>query len=98
MAGSLGRWLGTVSDQSPGLAKMGQVAGNEPTPEFAVQVGEQCAQLLDCLDDDVLRQVAIAKLEGYTNNEIAEQQGTSRRTVERQLGLIRRIWTQERKS
>ena len=68
-----------------------------PHREFAVQVGEQCAELLDCLDDDLLRQVAIANLEGYTNNEIAEQQGTSRRTVERQLGLIRRIWNQERK-
>ena len=76
---------------------MGQVAGNEPTPEFAVQVGEQCAALLDILDDDVLRRIAIGKLEGYTNTEIAERQGTSLRSVERQLGMIRRIWNQERK-
>ena len=76
---------------------LGQIAGNEPTPEFAVQVSEQCAELLDCLDDDVLRKIAIEKLYGYTNTEIAERQGTSLRGIERQLGVIRRIWNQGRK-
>ena len=54
--------------------------------------------MLDCLGDDLLRQIAIAKLEGYTNTEIAERQGTSLRSVERQLRLIRRIRNQEQES
>ena len=38
-----------------------------------------------------LRQVAVWKLEGYTNAEIAERQGCSLPTVERRLALIRRL-------
>ena len=74
---------------------MGQVAGNEPTPEFAVQVGEQCAKLLDSLDDDVLRQIATGKLEGYTNAELAQRLKLSLRAIERKLSLIRRKWKRE---
>jgi DNA-directed RNA polymerase specialized sigma24 family protein len=39
--------------------------------------------------------LATAKLEGYTNDEIAEQLGCSQRTVERRLHLIRKKWEQE---
>jgi hypothetical protein len=45
------------------------------------------------LDDDVLREVAILRMEGYTTGAVAEQLGCSRRTVARQLALIRRILT-----
>ena len=74
---------------------LGQVAANEPTPEFAVQVGEECVQLLNCLDDDVLRQIAVGKLEGYNNAELAERLKLSLRAVERKLSLIRRKWKRE---
>ena len=36
-----------------------------------------------------------AKLEGYTNDEIAGQLGCSVRTVERRLRLIRKKWQHE---
>jgi DNA-binding CsgD family transcriptional regulator len=35
-------------------------------------------------------------MEGYTNDEIATRLGCARRTVARQLDLIRRIWLAER--
>jgi len=38
------------------------------------------------------RQYALAKLEGYTNKEIAEKFGVALRSVERKLHLIRRMW------
>jgi DNA-directed RNA polymerase specialized sigma24 family protein len=63
----------------------------EPTPEFAVMVAEEYRSLLDRLDDDVLRKVAILRMEGFTTDAIAEQLGCTRRTVARQLALIRRI-------
>jgi len=68
-----------------------QAVGSEPTPEFAAMVAEEYRRLLDRLGDDVLRKVAILRMEGYTTDAIAEQLGCSRRTVARQLALIRRI-------
>src|SRR5262245_18719722 len=66
------------------------VFGNEPTPEFAAEVAEECRALLDRLGDDELRRIAVWKLEGYTNREIARGLGKSLATVERKLDLIRR--------
>lgn len=49
--------------------------------------------MLAKLDDDALRSIAILKLEGYTNPEIAARQSISIRTVERRLSLIRKRWS-----
>lgn len=74
-------------------AGIDQVVGSEPTPEFASQVAEQCAELLEQLDDSTLQEVALAKMEGYRNDEIAERLGVRTRTVERKLRIIREIWS-----
>jgi RNA polymerase sigma factor (sigma-70 family) len=68
------------------------LSGPEPTPAFAAEVAEQFQILLDCLDDDELRLVALYKLEGYTNNEIAAKLGCVTRSVERRLRFIRKTW------
>jgi DNA-binding CsgD family transcriptional regulator len=54
-------------------------------------VAEEYRRLLERLDDDVLRKVAVLRMEGYTSDEIGSQLGCARRTVARQLALIRRI-------
>lgn len=72
-----------------------QVVGQEPTPELAAQIIEQYEELLDHLGDDKLRQIAIWKLEGFTNSEIAGKLDCSRRTVIRKLETIRLIWSEE---
>jgi DNA-directed RNA polymerase specialized sigma24 family protein len=71
------------------------VVGREPTPEFAAEVAEQCQRLLEALDDDTLRSVAVWKMEGSTNPEIAARLGCSLSSVERKLRLVRRIWQGE---
>jgi RNA polymerase sigma factor (sigma-70 family) len=76
-------------------AAIEQVVGDEPTPEFAAQVAEQYHRLLDLLGDDALRRVAVWKMEGLTNDEIAENLDCSRRTVARKLETIRIIWSGE---
>jgi DNA-directed RNA polymerase specialized sigma24 family protein len=76
----------------PGLD---QIIGREPTPEFAAQVAEQCQHLLHRLGDAELEAVALWKMEGYTNEEIAAKLGCVLRSVERKLRLIRCIWSQE---
>jgi DNA-directed RNA polymerase specialized sigma24 family protein len=74
------------------LATLEQIAAGGPSPEFAAMMAEECRNLLEALDDDALRQVAISRMEGYNNDEIAAQLGCARRTVARRLDLIRKTW------
>jgi DNA-directed RNA polymerase specialized sigma24 family protein len=67
----------------------------DPTPELAAEVTEECRRLLEVLDDETLRSVAIWKLEGYTNHEIAGKLECVDQTVERKLRTIRSIWARE---
>jgi DNA-directed RNA polymerase specialized sigma24 family protein len=76
----------------PGKGGIEEVVGDEPTPLFAAEVAEECQRLLDKLGDDELRRIAISKLEGYTNREIADLLGCALVTVERRLHLTRSIW------
>jgi DNA-directed RNA polymerase specialized sigma24 family protein len=69
-----------------------ELAGREPDPAFAAQVAEECEKLLTMLADADLRQIAVRKMEGYTNKEIAEELDCSLVTIERRLRLIRREW------
>jgi len=71
------------------------IAGSEPTPEFAVSVAEECGSLLATLGDDVLRQIALDRLAGYKDEEIAARLGCTRRTVMRKLAMIRNAWRAE---
>jgi DNA-directed RNA polymerase specialized sigma24 family protein len=82
---------GTTADE-PGME---QILGREPTPEFAAQVAEECERLLHCLGEGNLRWVALKKMEGYGDEEIAAQLGCARRTIVRKLRRIRNIWSQE---
>jgi DNA-directed RNA polymerase specialized sigma24 family protein len=56
---------------------------------------EQHARLLASLRDETLRQVAVHRMEGYSNQEIAEALNISLRSVERKLRLIRNEWSHE---
>ena len=78
-----------------GIGGIQQVAGHEPTPEFAAETAEAIERLLRILDDDELRLIAARKLEGFSNAEIAAQLGRSIPTVERRLKLIRGIWEKD---
>ena len=82
--------FGAIEGEATGIE---DVAGLEPTPQFAEQVREELEELLAKLDDPSLRQVAVAKLEGYTNAEISARMGILERTVERKLQVIRRLWS-----
>ncbi len=75
-------------------AGIDQIAGPEPTPEFAAATAEGLYRLLGLLEND-LRQIALLKLEGHTNQEIATIIDRSVPTVERRLRLIRDAWKGE---
>jgi DNA-directed RNA polymerase specialized sigma24 family protein len=75
-----------------GAAGIGQAVGREPTPALAAQVAEGFQRLLAKLGSDELRGIAVMKLEGYTNVEVAARLGCAEVTVERRLGVIRSVW------
>jgi DNA-directed RNA polymerase specialized sigma24 family protein len=87
--------LPCAKDSSAQGAALEQFEAPEPTPALAAQVAEEGRRLLERLDNPELRSVALLKVEGYGNEEIAAQLGCGLRTIERRLRLIRSIWEQE---
>ncbi|MFW6171452.1 MAG: ECF-type sigma factor [Planctomycetota bacterium] len=77
-------------EASPGLQ---QWSDDQPTPRMMAIIEEEGQRLLDALEDERLRQVAIWKLEGFTNGEIAAKLRLTRRSIERKLQRIREIWS-----
>ena len=71
------------------------IPSRELTPDFAAEMADQIAHLLELLETDDLRQVALWKMEGYTNREIAAQFGCVERTIERKLWIIKEVWGAE---
>ncbi len=79
---------------TPAEVDLSSLLGTEPTPEFAAELADESERLLQILDDEDLRAIAIRKLEGYQNREIADEVGCALRTVERRLALIRQAWSE----
>jgi DNA-directed RNA polymerase specialized sigma24 family protein len=90
--------LGRPESASSGPAGMAGVPDLAPTPEFAAQMSEQVWRLFDRLGEDMLVKIVIAKLEGCTNQEVADKCNMGLRSVERKLKRIRQIWEDEPKS
>lgn len=73
----------------PGSAPLplDEVAGELASPEFDLHV----AELLEQLEPEV-REIAICRLMGFRNSEIAQRLDCTERKVERKLQLIRLTW------
>ena len=69
-----------------------QIDSDGPTPAEAALLNEALERRFQMLKDPDLRQIALWKLEGYTNPEIAAQLDCTVRTVERKLERIRTYW------
>jgi RNA polymerase sigma factor (sigma-70 family) len=71
---------------------LANVTGREPPPDMAEQLAEDLRCLLARLPDWQLQTIAVMRMEGYTNEEIAAELGCVTRTVERRLRIIRKAW------
>jgi DNA-directed RNA polymerase specialized sigma24 family protein len=69
--------------------------GEEPSPEFALEVADELERLVLQFDDPTLRTITQRKLEGFTNDEIAKGLRCSPRTVIRKLNRIRQEWEEK---
>src|SRR5262245_32166037 len=76
-------------------ADLDDLLSREPDPELAAEMSDEFDRLLGQLDDAQLRQIALWKVEGYTNGEIAQRLGCAERSVERKLHRIRLAWGEE---
>jgi DNA-directed RNA polymerase specialized sigma24 family protein len=81
----------SADEPSPGLQ---QFSDHLPTPLMLTTIEEEGQRLLAALTDPRLRQIALWRLEGYTNDEIAAKLELTTRSVERKLQRIRDIWSQ----
>jgi DNA-directed RNA polymerase specialized sigma24 family protein len=90
---------GAVSGESglagpDGSGGLEQVIGREPTPELAAEVADECRRLLGLLDEPELCAVAVWKMEGDSNEQIAARLDCATSTVERKLRRIRTVWAE----
>jgi DNA-directed RNA polymerase specialized sigma24 family protein len=73
-----------------GAEALDRQIAQEPTPAFVVETIETCRDLLGRLPDGLSRSIAMRRMEGYSNPEIARELKRSLSTIERKLRLIRR--------
>lgn len=81
--------------ETPDDQEIHHLLSREPTPEEAAAMADECQRLLGLLDEPELRRIAIWKVEGWTNEEIAAEIDCVPRTVERKLSRIRLLWKDE---
>lgn len=71
-----------------------QPAAPDPSPVTTAEIREKMDYLFSLLDDETVRQVALMKLEGYRNRDIAKKLGVVERTIERKLNYVRSRWSE----
>jgi RNA polymerase sigma factor (sigma-70 family) len=68
--------------------RLDQALAKLPAPEFDLA----CEELMEELKSEELQTIALYRLMGYTNQEIAQMLSCSERKIERKLRLIRLAW------
>jgi DNA-directed RNA polymerase specialized sigma24 family protein len=81
--------LGAEGSDGNALARF---ADDELGPELTVAVADEMRHLFAVLEDESLRVVALLRMEGYTNDDIAAALDCSLRSVERRVQTIRTTW------
>ncbi len=74
------------------VSMLQSLPSHEPTPAFAAEVADMSEFLMAQLPESDLKKLVLLKLEGHSNEDVAELMKITRRTVQRKLERIRRIW------
>ncbi len=81
------------SPQSEAGGGFDRFAAAEPTPDDVAVLHETMAEMLALLTEDE-REIAIMRMESWSNTEIADRRSLSLATVERRLKKIREKWSE----
>ena len=76
-----------------GIGSVVDFVNRDLDPQVGAQLQELSENLLAQLPSDELRKIALMRMAGHSNAEIAETLQCTTRTVERKLNLIRRLWS-----
>lgn len=74
------------------IAGLGNFSDERLLPETTDELLKNCEDLLAKLDDEKLRQTAVMRLEGYSNQEISDELGCSVARTKQRLQRIRELW------
>ncbi len=80
-------FVNAAEDDKPGLAGI-------PDERFVADLMSECGDLMNLLEDDTLKEIALLKLEGHTLDEIAEKLDVARSTVKRKIARTRETWAE----
>jgi RNA polymerase sigma factor (sigma-70 family) len=78
--------------KSSGVDLPNAAAPDAADPALEALLADELRARMDTLPDDEARAVARLKLDGYSNEEVADRLGCTVRTVGRRLVLIRNLW------
>ncbi len=74
------------------------IAGDQWPPDVLAEISESCSQLLNALPDGTMKTIVLLKFQGAKNGDVAgdvaDDLNCTRRTIERKLERIRRIWVE----
>lgn len=75
-----------------GEAGINAIEDRAESPDVIAEIAESCAQLIDVLPDETMKKIVLLKFYGAKNGEVAQELHCTRRTIERKLERVRRIW------
>lgn len=78
-------FMNAADDGHPGLAGI-------PDEGFVADLMSECGDLMNLLEDDTLKEIALLKLEGYTLDEMSEKMDVARSTIKRKIARIKETW------
>lgn len=88
----------THTENTEGPLDLQELVSHDANPELVAAASESFERLLEVLDrtqDNDLRELAIASIEGNTPAEIAAVMNCSTRTIQRKLKTIQSLWKAE---
>ncbi|WP_197454963.1 ECF-type sigma factor [Stieleria varia] len=86
---------GRLTRQELSEELLASIGCDDSDPALTLSMQDECRRLLTMLERHEVQLVALLRVEGYTNEEIAKQLGCTRRSVQRRINLIRKLWSGE---
>jgi RNA polymerase sigma factor (sigma-70 family) len=77
------------------FAQIRELADQGPSPEYVAEFNEHLSRAILRLDEGKTREVAVLRMEGYSNVEISKKLKISLSSVGRKMRVIQEVWKSE---